>query len=63
MRDKIRPNVILGLLILLGLVVSGFAVLSPEDAKEVLLLAVGGVIGVLTDLLRADQSRKGEIPK
>ena len=57
---RIRPNVICGMAALLLLVAIGMAVLTPEDAKEVLLLSVGGVIGVLTDLLRADSNKDKE---
>ena len=51
---RIRPNMVIGLLCLSGIAWVAASDLKPEDCKEILLLATGGVIGILTKLLDSD---------
>ena len=52
--DRIRPNMILGLVCLSGVALLATFNLSADDAKEVLLVVAAGLICVLKDLLGMD---------
>ena len=58
--DRIRPNMVLGLVCLAGVSLLATFHLSAEDAKEVLLVVTAGIICVLKDLLGMDARLGGK---
>ena len=49
--EKIRPNIVAGLICLLAISVAAVMVLPPDESKEVLLVVAAGIVGLLKDLL------------
>ena len=58
MFKEIRPNMLVGMLILAALCGLSMKTMSEQHAKEITLLVTGGIIGTMTDLLGLDKNRK-----
>ena len=52
--QRLRPNLVIGLILVAGLATVSAFDLPASDAKEIMLLVTGGVLAILKDLLGAD---------